>query len=255
MSTYKTQAIILKESDCLEADRLFYIYTQKYGKVQLKVKGGKKIQSKLSPHLQSMAMLDLLIARGRNYDRLAAVQLRQNFLQLKTSFTKIIIASYFLEIIEQLTKLNHPDQALLDLLADYLNLLDKKNFDQIKFRNLINFFTLKLLVLLGYAPQLYFCLSCHKKIIPDGNYFNPARGGLICQNCQKQNEAQAIKISTPAIKIIRFVAKENIGRLIKIQINQALSQELAHLVEEFLAYHLDRELKSKNFINLLLTSP
>lgn len=253
MSTYQTKAIVLRENDSLEADRLFYIYTEKKGKVQVMVKGGKKIQSKLSPHLQSFAVANLLVAKGKNYDRLASGQILQNFANVKNDFGKIAVAYSFIDLVDQLTKTYHPDQKIFNLLLEYLKLLDENNFSTLQLKNILSFFILKLLHFLGYSPELYNCLYCKKKIIPDGNFFNPKKGGLVCMDCQESKSITSIKITENAIKVMRMVLKESAGKLMKVKIDKRLSNEIENLVNKFLEFQIDQPLSSRNFVEIALT--
>jgi len=247
MSTYKTQAIVLKQNDYINADRLFYIYTQKQGKVALMVKGGKKIQSKLTPNLQAMAVTNLLIAQGRRFDRLASSQIEQNFSNIKSNFEKIAAAYSLIELVDQLTQNYQADEKIFQLLLNYLEVIDKNKLESIKLRNLINFFSLQFLNLLGYSPQLYNCLYCKKKITPNNNYFYPRKGSLACNDCLPTKTSRIIKISDNAIKILRMAIKEKPVKLIKIKIEKKLSAELENIVEEFLKYHLEKPLNSQDF--------
>ncbi|MBU1164842.1 DNA repair protein RecO [Patescibacteria group bacterium] len=248
MSTYKTQAIILRENDYINADRLFYVYTQNYGKVILMVKGGKKIQSKLTPHLQNFSIVNLLIAKGKTFDRLASSQILHYYQDIKNNFEKIAIAYNFLELVDKSTHVYHPDEKIFNLLVENLEALNDNRLDIIQLKNLSNFFTIRFLNILGYSLQLYNCLYCKKKIESNENYFYPRKGSIACSKCLPTKSDRIIKISDDAIKVLRMVILENPQKLIKIKIDSKLSIELEKLITEFTKFHLDSQIKSKEFI-------
>jgi len=248
MSTYKTKAIVLRENDYINADRLFYIYTQSQGKVTLMVKGGKKIQSKLTPHLQNFSVTNLLIVKGRTFDRLASSQILQNYQDIKNNFEKIAIAYNFLELVDKLTHVHHPDEKIFDLLVEYLEVLNDNNLDTIQLKNLSNYFTVRFLGLLGYSLQLYNCLYCKKKIESNENYFYPKKGSIACSKCLPIKSDRIIKISDDVIKVLRMVIKEDAQKLIKIKIDQTLFAELQKHIDEFVKFRLETSLKSKEFM-------
>lgn len=77
MKEYVTEAIVLGTRPVGEADRLVDIYTKALGRVELKATGGRKIVSKLAPHLgtghavlvrfvaqRQMTATDALMTRG-----------------------------------------------------------------------------------------------------------------------------------------------------------------------------------------------
>lgn len=52
MATYQTNAIVLKREDIFEADRLYHLYTEDFGKVRAVAGGVRKINAKLTGHLE-----------------------------------------------------------------------------------------------------------------------------------------------------------------------------------------------------------
>jgi len=173
--TYQTQGIILKKTDHNEADQLFSIYTEKKGKILALGKGTKKIQSKLNSSLQHFAIIDLMIAPGKNYDHIAGVNLIKNFSQIKNDLKKIILASFSLELVEKLTKVGMPDSKIFILLIKYLSAINDNSFTphpfrsnrettqlasyrkgagftQEEWRTIKQAFTVELLALLGFGP-------------------------------------------------------------------------------------------------------
>jgi DNA repair protein RecO len=49
---FQDQGIVFSKKDFKESDLLVTVYTKKYGKVFLQARGGKKITSKLSSHIE-----------------------------------------------------------------------------------------------------------------------------------------------------------------------------------------------------------
>lgn len=162
---YQTQGLILKKTDFGEASQLFRIYTKDLGKIEVLARGTKKIKSKLNSHLQFFSLINLSIAKGKNFDQLTGAVLIKNFSQLKNDFKKIILASFGLELVEQLTKTYHPDAKIFNLLLNYLETIDKKVIvKKDGWSNIQNQFIIKLMTLLGYKPK--------PEIIIDSNKLN-----------------------------------------------------------------------------------
>ena len=143
----------MQQSQRGEADQIFYLYTEQLGKVVALARGSKKISSKLNNQLQFFAVIDLTIARGKNFDHIIGAQLAENFSQLKNSYASIVRASYGLELVNQLTQPGHPDPEIFFLLFNYLKLFDASKGSGPKSWPLIQQrFVTKLLTLLGYQP-------------------------------------------------------------------------------------------------------
>jgi len=154
MSTYRTPGIILKKIDWGEAGQLFSIYTRDFGKLSLSGRGTKKIKSKLNGQLQYFAVIDLVAAKGKNFDQLTGALILNNFKNIKSDFCKIAMASFGLELFERLTRANQVEHEMFDLLLKYLEVIEKmtritkKNWLVVRQK-----FIIKLMTLSGYAPS------------------------------------------------------------------------------------------------------
>ena len=151
--TYQTLGIILKKADQVEADQLFSIYPERNVKVLAIGRGTKKIRSKLNGSLRYFAVLDLLVASGKRYDHIAGVQVITNFPAIQNDLKKIILASFALELVEKLTKVGQPDDKIFTLLLKYFSALGGNSFGDQEWQIIRRAFMVKLLSLLGFAPQ------------------------------------------------------------------------------------------------------
>lgn len=248
MSYYQTKGLTLRRRDFGEDDRLFIIYTKNFGKVEVLAKGGKKIKSKLIAHLEPFLLSEVLVARGVNYDKLAGSNSLYYFKNIWQDILKIGLANYCLELVDALTKPAQPDREIYELLAKTLYLLDqlKNKFVLI---NLTKIFSWQLLSHLGYQPELFHCLACRQKIKIGQNYFNAAKGGLICGQCIGED---FMKISDNAIKVLRLFLAKDITDFIRLKIDDKLREEINGVVDLFVVEHLGEELKSKQFIKQII---
>jgi len=261
--TRQVKGIILRKQDYRESDRLFIIYTDELGKIEAVAKGVRKIKSKMAGHLDLFSVVDLMVAPGRTYYQIAGADRIKNFLNIKSNLAKTVLASFCLEIVDNFTKPEHPDFKMHELLGEILEIFDNKKIkDFLKPYILSKFFVLKMMAFLGWAPELYNCVKCKNKIIPNGNYFDPMRGGLSCGKCGKgdlpphQNAVKVtpqlnrsgiqgrehpqiisqsfwcggLPISTAAIKILRFVLQKNLKNSAALKITKANIKELARLM-------------------------
>ncbi len=66
MATYQTNAIVLKREDIFEADRLYHLYTENFGKVRVIAGGVRKIKAKLTGHLEpfNLIWVELMAKKG-----------------------------------------------------------------------------------------------------------------------------------------------------------------------------------------------
>jgi len=66
MATYQTNAIVLKRENIFEADRLYHLYTEDFGKVKAIAGGVRKINAKLTGHLEpfNLIWVELMTKKG-----------------------------------------------------------------------------------------------------------------------------------------------------------------------------------------------
>ena len=152
MATYQTHAIILKKTDQGEADQLFNIYTEEKGKVIAVGKGAKKIKSKLNSHLQLFAIVNLMIASGKNYDHIAGASLFKNFSKIKNDLKKIVLASFGVELVEKFTKVGHSDPEIFILLMKFFEVINERELSKKNWQVIKQAFVIKLLTLSGFGP-------------------------------------------------------------------------------------------------------
>jgi len=94
------------------------------------------------------------------------------------------------------------------------------------------------MIILGYKPDLFHCLNCHKKISDHKNYFDITRGGVICLDClEKSLNYKRLTISANLIKILRFADKNSLSELIKLKIDKVLEKELDNFIRSFQRYY------------------
>ena len=99
------------------------------------------------------------------------------------------------------------------------------------------YFFWNLLVILGYQPEVWHCVVCQKKLIPDDLYFSSVKGGAICSNCFAQQRSGK-EISPEIIKILRIFFEKNWTILSKLKIDNQYKRSLAVLSEDYFIHIL-----------------
>lgn len=244
--TYTTSAIILNRKDRGEADRIFSLYTKGYGKIEAVATSARKSTSKMAKFLEPLMEIELLLAKGKNYDKIAEVKLVDNFTELKNDSRLWALGCYCIEVVDKLTKVEVPQEDVFVLLKSILNLLKTKN------SNLIQFYILKLLSGLGYSPRLNGCAVCEKNfdiIRSEQEYlvFSPEKGGVVCDCCLTPKK-EGVKLSFSAFGFLHRGVDEELTFLQNIDINQWESKEINRAISSLLNFHLDCGLNSVRFL-------
>ena len=240
MTTYRDQAVVLRKLDYGEADRIYTLLTREHGKVGAIAKGVRKTTSKLAYALGLYAHVDVLLAQGRNLDVVAQAQLMPGA-RLEAEVERTAHAALIAELAERVTEDRHPVDGIYELTVLALEELARETEP----RRASAYFLSNALELLGYAPQLTDCASCSRPLEPAPSAFSPAAGGFLCMDCA---EPGMMLVSVAAIKVLRLMAAGDIALYRRLRLEASVLREVETVLETQLEHHLDRRLKSLEFL-------
>lgn len=246
--TFHTTGVVLHRRDYTEYSHMYTVYTKDYGKISAHCRGSKKLKSKMAPYLESHDVLQLFLVQGRSKMTIIGVEHAQRFPKLLEDYRRVLFVSYCLELIDKLMKNGDRDPEVFDLVNDTLRLLseNEKGYDLI-----MHGFTLKLLVHIGFTPQLYYCLRCEKDLAPHGNIFSFAEGGVICSQCSGFHTVNGLSIQENTIKLLRVLSTNHLEHILTVGMKNDVRHEFAHIVQKYFLYHTDRKIKSLKLLALV----
>jgi len=239
--TKHTLAIVLNRQSYRDYDSLVVVYTEKFGKLILIARGTKKPQSKLAGHLEPLSLVDLMIVPGKGRDYVGSILAQNARLNLKQDLNKLYYAGQAVNCFNRLIKEKQTDPGLFLLLNDWLNNLNdySSDFSREQGELFLNYFNLKLLIELGYQPEMYHCLLCQQKIQSGRNYFDLQNGGLICEKCHQATltRPEILAVSDDIVKLVRFLSANSWEEVRKLKIDKKISKELTTLVINFINFN------------------
>lgn len=244
--TYQTEAIIIKKTKLREADVIFTLYTPHLGKIQAFAKSVRKTKSKMAGHLELLTYSQVSLARGRNLDTITGSQTINSFLPLKSDLWLTSCGLYVIELVNQFTPDGVASPSLFQLLLATMEQLCRTGNRDLALR----YFELHLLSEVGYQPQLHHCVSCRKPLEPVVNSFSPASGGMLCPDCATSHPSSH-PLSVNAQKVLRLLQNSDYGTVDRLKIDAGLSRELERVINSYLRYLLEREVKSAAWLDML----
>jgi DNA repair protein RecO (recombination protein O) len=152
-------------------------FTDLHGKIKAIAKGALRQKSSFAGKLDLFFHCDLLLSFSTKSELhgLREVSIKTTFEQIRTNYLKTSAASYFVELIEEVTELDHPAPDIYRLLLRALGYLDKRNPDT---RGVL-FFESELCKCLGlYAPNMH---SAADKLVEAYGQLPKARAKLLEQ--------------------------------------------------------------------------
>jgi DNA repair protein RecO (recombination protein O) len=108
-------------------------------------------------------------------------------------------------------------------------------------------FLLRLLDAVGFRPELFACVRCRAALEPVQNSLSPDDGGVLCPACGPR--AVGVRpISADALKVLRHLQRGRRLGEFAIVLPEPLLEQVERQVRLLVEYHLDRRLRSPEFI-------
>ncbi len=232
---YRTQAFILKKTDLREADQVFTVFTKDFGKLKILGKAIRKIKSKLRAGVELFYLSEIEFIQGKNHKTLTDATAIEKFKNVKQDLEKLEILSQIVENADDLIKGEEKDEDIFNLLNETFDKLNNYKLQTTNYPLIYNYFLWNLFSILGYQTDLYHCVNCQKKLVPEKLYFNPEEGGIICSGCLPAEAlAKAGEISPNVIKILRLFLKKDWDVLLRLKIQDFHKKELEAISLDFL---------------------
>lgn len=262
--SYPLEAIVLKRSDFGEADRILTLLTPNKGKIRVVAKGIRRPISKKAGHLELLCHSQLHMAVGRNLDIITQAQNIESFPHLRNAseIWHMTCGFYLAELVERFIEESTSNLNVYKLLLETLRALDadaqftsQKRAEgeppealRTRTKLLLIYFEINLLTYVGYEPGFRTCVHCNSELQPRENGFTPALGGVLCPNCSHLwNQA----LSLNALKVLRILQRSEWARIPQLRLDTRLLAEVESIMHALLRYHLERDLKSWSFLEML----
>lgn len=244
--TYKTRGIVIKRINLGEADRIITFYTSTLGKVRTKAQSVRKIEAKLSGHLELLTLVDLILAKGHSLDVVTSAQTINSFSLIRQDLCKISFAYFIIELIDKLVPEELKDTRIFNLLVNVFEILNSKDLEASQSPILLIYFEIKLLDLLGFAPQISRCVHCAKTDSLKF-YFSAMLGGILCEEC-KIFDRLAYSITKQEIETLKSLRSLPFNKNFNLKIDPSLAQLLSLKIDYFIRFIFDKNIKSAEFI-------
>lgn len=246
MSIIQTEAIVLKKRDYSETSLLVDFFTKNSGKVKTIIKGAKRNKTNIVGDLAIFSHNHIVFYESKHSDinKLTQCQLLDRFGPIRTDIKRIAIASYFIELVDNLSSLYDPSPQIFDTLLWSLKSLK----DNMNPRIISVIFQIKLLLLSGILPDLKSCCVCKTEGVSKNSFFSVLLGGVLCKDCA-DNEPSGIRISEGVLATMENISNIPVREKMNLDIKEPIRTELDGMLNEIFRFHIDRNLKSLEFLN------
>ena len=154
------------------------------------------------------------------------------------------LASYVTDLVGELCPYESPQEDLFHFLDGALDVLGKNG----ALLPLLYWLELRLLDLLGLAPQLDRCSSCKTPAIGRGKkmLIAPGHGGLVCTDCAPPAYAHGEFLPPDVIATLREWQRARGAKVAAVTCCTSLQQiKISDFLDKFLRFQLERPLTSR----------
>jgi DNA repair protein RecO (recombination protein O) len=245
MSIHKTEAIILSKRDFRETSIIANFYTRDFGKISGVLKGIRDEPAKFASTVENFSYNDIIFYKKRNASLhlVSSCDTKDNFNSIRQNITRVGTASIMVELLEAVMPVEDKNEEVFNLALESFKELNMGNNPD----KIATIFKIKLLVLSGFKPHFDSCVSCGGRILGQSK-FSLMLGGLLCSQCyHKDNASRSIFRGTVAS--ILHIERNDFKNNLNLGMNPQIKKELDLILNSFLNFHLERELKSQKVLN------
>jgi DNA repair protein RecO (recombination protein O) len=233
----KSLGIILRIGKKGETTKIGTVFTRDDGKILLVAKGARKPLSRLAPAMDLGNLAEFIYYKKENqdYHLVSQATLLDQYEELKRDLAKFEILNCILELTNIATPYGEENFKLFALIRSTLESLKDGNWAR---SNVVLAYSLKLLKVQGFQPELERCVECGKGLGGVRGFLSVEHGGVLCPVCAEKNPPASLVELRPDIRLIleKFLRSslEKI-RNVKLAFDQTLF--LREIIKRFILFH------------------
>lgn len=237
----KTKGVVLRRTFVGEKDAIIKILTEESGVISASAKGIKSMKSKLSAGCSLFSYSDFLLTESNGRYIVASASLIEGFYGLSANIERLSYATYAAETAAATSPSPEDASAIIPLLLNtfYLFSNSQKNLRLIKC-----VFELRLLCLLGYAPELDGCVECGE--CDELCFFSAQEGGVVCRSCGNLPDTQIITPDT--LSAMRYVQDADNKKAFSFSLAKSNIDEFESATEKMIENIIGYKLHSLNYL-------
>lgn len=237
----EVEGIVVSETNYNDSSKILNILTYEHGIIGVMARGCRRLKSPLRAYASKLTYGKFIIYYKKDkISTLKEISVTNPFLYIKSDIKALSYSYYLLELAYGVYRQNN-NQKIIDILIDSLIKINDK-YDPLVIMNIVE---IKYLYYLGVMPRIDECAICGSKenIITIDSF----KGGLICQNCYKDEPI----VNSKTIKLIRIYYYVDLKKINKINVSKDISHEINLFLDDYYTRYTGLYLKSKDFIKSL----
>ena len=240
MKIIRVKGIVVSTTPFKETSKIINIFTENMGIIGCISKGCKSLKSKLRLPSEKFAYgMFHLYYNEKGLSTLIEGDIENYFLNIKSDILKISYLSYICELAVHVYKESESND-VYKLMEDAILKIEENHNPMI----ITNILELQYLNYIGINLNLDECVKCgNSKVVT----LSMARGGYVCSKCRENEPIVDEKV----LKLLRLYYYVDISKITNLDIDEATSKTINHILCEYYDEYSGVRLKSKKFLREL----
>jgi len=246
---FTTEALVIGSMRYKEADRIITLYTRDRGRLGAIAKGVRRTKSKTGGRLEPFCLVRASLHAGRgSLYTVVGVDTLRTFQGVRDELFRMEEGARLFTAVRHLFPAEEGNAPAFNLLVRGVSHLAESS-DRATAASIVLATRLKLLALLGYAPEMSRCACCGRQESLYG--FSPGLGGMVCESCASAGfddraedgtgagrlGSACFPLSGGAVATLRALLENPLAGLERLDIDDRAAAEVEQVVTQTLAYH------------------
>lgn len=237
MTSSNFEALVIKNINFKDSDKIYTLFVRDLGKVSCKAKGVRKFSSKRMSSLDTLNFLKVGIYGSGDLRLITETKLIHSFNNIKNNLFKLKTSYYLIEIINRTLYEDSDSSKIFDLLLKCLKRLEETNYTDTRIEN---FFEYHFLKLMGYSLNISSCSVCNNKIGSGMSYgFSFDNAGVVCLDCSNS----LLVLSTLDLEAFMFLE-------MGIKVSNLDFKKVDEILKYYITEIVGSSLKSQKFLSI-----
>ncbi|HSI20240.1 MAG TPA: DNA repair protein RecO [Verrucomicrobiae bacterium] len=248
MRQSKATAIILHAADIFDADRSYLMYTREQGKLRARAKGVRRPKSRLAGNLLPYVTTELEFVVGESgWELIVQAQTHETGGYPEESLAFFQYAELIAETVDKLLpdREAHPEFFDgLEYTLDRMRHLCAKDPDKGLLMLIVAELVFKLLIVLGYHPELERCVVTGEALTPQGLAWSSQVGGVVSEEGMRNMSVPSMPLrSSRTVVLLRQLARPQFVAE-RLAMDEEVRIETCRVIFDYLQTQLGKPLKS-----------
>ena len=241
----KTKGIVLKVQDYNENDKLLSVLTEDRGVIYAYASGARRMKSALATVSSMLCYGEFVFFKNREKYTVDSAESERLFFGIRKDLDSLAYASYFCELCLSAANPEEDSKEILRLLLNTLHMLENKKVHPAMLKAI---FELRLMSLIGYAPDLIACSECGE--FEKGAYwFDTKTGSATCTDCRPNGANGEVLLSKAAFLAARHIVYAPMEQLFSFRVGENSLIELSNAAEKYVIEQMDKVYPTLEFLN------